>query len=59
MQNPKDIAKEFNNFFTSVGPKLPKKIHHTERRFQDFLISHNEKMKAFNSLKRRKAGFYD
>ena len=61
IQNPQDIAKEFNDFFISVGPKLAKKISNTEKKVQDFLTSHNEKMQfeelnlefeeAFKSLK--------
>ena len=43
MQNSKDIAKEFNKSFTSVGSKLAKKIPNTAKEFQDFLKSHNEK----------------
>ena len=34
IQNPQGIAKEFNKFFTSVGPKLAKKIPNTEKTFQ-------------------------
>ena len=70
IQNPQDIAKEFNKFFTSVGSKLAKKIPNTEKKFQDFLTSHNEKMqfeelnfdefeKAFRSLKQNKAAGFD
>ena len=44
MQNPQNIAKEFNKSFTSVGSKLVKKIANTEKRFQVFLTFHNEKM---------------
>ena len=44
MQNPQNIAKEFNKSFTSVGSKLVKKIPNTEKRFQVFLTFHNEKM---------------
>ena len=62
IQNPKEIAKEFNNFFTSVEPTLVGKILDTEKSFQDFLTFHNEKMQfeesnfdefeeAFKSLK--------
>ena len=43
IQNPQKIAKEFNKFFTSVGPTLAGKIVDTEKLFQDFLRSHNEK----------------
>ena len=71
IQNPQDIAEEFNKFFTCVGWKLVKRSPNTEKTFQDFLIPHNEKMQfeewnfdefeeVFNSLKRNKAaGFND
>ena len=71
MQNPQDIAEEFNKFFTCVGWKLVKRSPNTEKTFQDFLIPHNEKMQfeewnfdefeeVFKSLKRNKAaGFND
>ena len=70
IQNPQDIAKEFNKFFTSVRPKLAKKIPKTDEKFQDFLTFHNEKMQfeelnfgefeeAFKSLKRNKAASFD
>ena len=44
IQKPQEIAKEFDKFFTSVGPTLAGKIPNTEKSFQDFLTSHNEKM---------------
>ena len=44
IQKPQEIAKEFNKLFTSVGPTLAGKIPDTEKSFQDFLASHNEKM---------------
>ena len=44
IKNPQEITKEFNKFFTSVGPTLAGKIPNTEKLFQDFLTSHNEKM---------------
>ena len=70
IQKPQEIAKEFNNVFTSVGPTLAGKIPNTEKSFQDFLTSHNEKMQfeelnfdefeeAFKSLKRNKAAGFD
>ena len=31
IQNPQDIAEEFNKYFTSVGPKLARKIPNTEK----------------------------
>ena len=43
IQKPQEIAKEFNKFFTSIGPKLAGKIPNTEKSFQQFLTSHNEK----------------
>ena len=43
IQKPQEIAKEFNKFFTSVEPTLVGKIPNTEKSFQDFLTSHNEK----------------
>ena len=30
IQNPQDVAKKFNKFFTSVGPKLAKKMPNFE-----------------------------
>ena len=36
IQNSQEIAKEFNNFFTSVGPTFAGKIPDTEKSFQDF-----------------------
>ena len=70
IQIPQGIAKEFNKFFTSVRPKLAKKIPNTEKTFQDFLKSHDEAMQfeelkfdkfeeAFKSLKRSKATGFD
>ena len=43
IQKPQGVAKEFNKFFTSVGPTLAGKIPDTGKSFQDFLMSHNEK----------------
>ena len=66
MQNPQEIVKKFNKFFTSVGPTLAGKMPDTDKSFQDFLKSHNEKIQfeelnfdeseeAFKSLKQNKA----
>ena len=58
IQNPQDIAKEFNKFFTSIGSKLAKKIPNTEKmnnekmQFED--LSFDEFEEAFKSLKRTK-----
>ena len=65
MQNPQEIVKKFNKFFTSVGPTLAEKMPGTDKSFQDFLTSHNEKIQfeelnfdeskeAFKSLKQNK-----
>ena len=43
IQKPQGVAKESNKFFTSAGPTLAGKIPDTEKSFQDFLISRNEK----------------
>ena len=70
IQNPQEIAKEFNKVFTSVGPTMVRKIPYTEKSFQDFLTPHNEKMQfeelnfneceeAFKSLKQNKAAGFD
>ena len=76
IQNPQDIAKTIiknpqnPQFFTSVGPKLAKKITNTKKTFQGFLKSHNGKMQfeelnfdvfeeAFKSLKRSIAAGFD
>ena len=49
IQKPQEIAKEFNKFFTSVGPTLAGEIPNTEKSFQDFLASHDKK-KQFEGL---------
>ena len=70
LQKPQEIAKEFNKFFTSVEPTLAGKIPDTEKTFQDFLTSHNEKMQfkesnfdefeqAFKSLKQSNAAGFN
>ena len=43
IQKPQEIAKECNKVFTSVVPTLAGKVPDTEKSFQDFLTSHNEK----------------
>ena len=71
IQNPQEIAKEFNNFFTFVESKLAKKISNTGKKCQDFLASCNEKIQfeelkywrvfeeAFKSSKQNKAAGFD
>ena len=70
IKNPRDIAKEFNKFFTSAGLKLTKKSQTLKKKIQHFLTSHNEKMQfkelnfdefeeAFKSLKQNKAAGFD
>ena len=62
----KQIATEFNNFFTSVGTNLAKKIPNIQTTFDEFLIptekildfhelTFDEFEKAFKSLQRNKA----
>ena len=41
IQNIEAFAKELNKIFTSVGSKLVKNIPNPERKFQDFLKTHN------------------
>ena len=36
IQNPQDIAKEFNKSFISVGSKLAKKVPNTEKNVKTF-----------------------
>ena len=70
IQNPQDIAKEFNKCFTSVAPQLGKKILNTKKILQEVLIINNEKMqfeelhfdnfeKVFKSLKLNKVAGFD
>ena len=70
IQNPQKIAKQFNKFFTSVGPTLAGKIPNTDKSFQNILTSLNEKMQfeelnfdefeeAFKSSKQNKAAGFD
>lgn len=65
-----EIAKEFNIFFTNVGPNLASKIPTTNQSFKHYLkknensienneLSFDEFEKAFQSLKRNKAAGYD
>ena len=32
-----EIANNFNNFFSKIGPKTAEKVHHTNKNFRDFL----------------------
>ena len=48
IQKPQEIAKEFNKILTSVGPTLAGKIPNTEKSFQEFLTSHNDKCSLRN-----------
>ena len=65
-----EIAKEFNNFFTNIGPRLAEKIPQVNQSFKDYLIYNNNEMenneltfdefeKAFKSLKRNKSSGID
>ena len=66
----KDIAEEFNNFFTNVGPNVAKKVPNSSNSFTSFLnqthsimeknsLSINELKEAFFSLKTKKSPGYD
>ena len=66
----KDIAEEFNNFFTNVGPNLAKKVPNSSNSFTSFLnqthsimeknsLSINELKEAFFSIKTNKSPGYD
>ena len=39
--NPIEIAQNFNNFFTSIGTNLQKKIPPTKKKFTDYLKKPN------------------
>ena len=66
----KDIAEEFNNFFTNVGQNLAKKVPNSSNSFTSFLnqthiimeknsLSINELKETFFSLKTNKSPGYD
>ena len=44
IQNPQDIIKEFNKFFTCVESIFTQKNPEHWKKIQEFLTSHNEKM---------------
>ena len=66
----KDVAEEFNSFFTNVGPNLAKKVPNSSNSFTSFLnqthsimeknsLSINELKEAFFSLKTNNSPGYD
>ena len=68
--NQEQIANEFNNFFTNVGPNLANKIPTVQKSFEEYLnksesfidnpeLSYDEFEKAFTSLQRNKASGID
>ena len=68
--NANEIADEFNNLFTNVGPNLAEKIPQSDKSFKEYLsqsdilmendeLSFEEFEIAFNSLKRNKASGID
>ena len=70
LHNEKEIAREFNHFFTTIGPKLAAKIPKVKKSFKNYLtpvdteIENNELTfgefeKAFKSLQRNKAAGID
>ena len=70
ISEPKDIAEQFNKFFTNIGPKLASNIPEATKPFQSFLnetqttmssdaLSVSELKEAFYSLKTNKSPGYD
>ena len=66
----KNIANEFNSYFTNVGPNLAAKIPHSEKHFSDYLsqsqnilseeqLTMDEFREAFQAIKRNKACGFD
>ena len=54
----KDIAEEFNDFFTNVGPNLVKKVPYSSNSFNSFLNqTHSIMEKKLANNKRVKGGF--
>ena len=65
--NPKNIANDFNNFFTNIGPGLSKTNLQSKKNFTNFLnnssfnsfvlkpITHDEVRKLVSQLNKRKA----
>ena len=54
----KDIAEEFNDFFTNVGPNLAKKVPYSSNSFNSFLNqTHSIMEKKLANNKRVKGGF--
>ena len=50
LRDPKEIADEFNRFFTEIGPKLAEKIPQSTKPFSDFLGSKHENEFKFSEL---------
>ena len=66
----KNIANEFNSYFTNVGSNLAAKIPHSEKHFSDYLsqsqnilseeqLTMDEFREAFQAIKRNKACGFD
>ena len=53
-----DIAEEFNNFFTNVGPNLAKKVPNFSNSFTSFLNQKHDIMENLAINKRVKGGFF-
>ena len=41
----KDVASEFNRFFTNVGPNLAKKVKKAQKKFNDYLEMNTKRLK--------------
>ena len=38
---PNEIANEFNNYFSKIGPKLASTIHHNGNDYSSYLVESN------------------
>ena len=65
-----EVAKEFNKHFTTIGPKLAKKVKKAKKKFSDYLKSSNTRLKyypltikelddAVKSIQKNKSPGYD
>lgn len=66
----KEIATEFNNFFTNIGPNLAKKVKKARKKYVDYLNKNNERLRyhplnmedldiAIKTIKKHKSPGYD
>ena len=50
VRSPQDVANNFNQYFTEVGPKLASSIPTTEKNFTDFLGTSNNQQFKFSEM---------